>query len=384
MSKTIILVGGGSGGHLTPLLSVAEAIKRRDRTVRIIFIGQKGENLHEVMAKDVIDETVLISAGKFRRYHGESFLQHILDVKTILLNFRDFFRFLHGLWDSWKILRKYKPTVIFLKGGFVSVPVGYVARFQHIPYVTHDSDAIPGLANRLTAAHARFNLTALPAALYPYDAAKSRQVGIPIQSAYRQLSESDVLDAKKQLGFSEEDTVILSVGGGLGAQKINHALARSAANLLKDSRSVIIHVTGKKLFEETKALYTQELNESQLRRVKLIDFTTELYRYSAAADVVITRAGATNIAEFGVQQKLCIVVPNPVLTGGQQLHNAKILSDAGAAVVVDEDSLDQLYTVIKETLSLPLAKRQQYASALGTLSTQDAADKISDILLAIE
>lgn len=384
MRKTIILVGGGSGGHLTPLLSVAEAIKSRDATARIVFMGQKGENLHEVMAKDVIDETVLISAGKFRRYHGESFLQHVLDVKTIALNVRDLFRFLHGLWDSWSILRKYKPTVIFLKGGFVSVPVGVVARFQKVPYITHDSDAIPGLANRLTAKHAKYNLTALPSELYPYNPNKTKQVGIPLQSTFKRVTDTVSDTAKNELGYKKTDRIIISVGGGLGAQKINKALTASARQILTDPSMNIIHITGKKLFAETKESYESQLDSEEMNRIKLIDFTTELYKYSEAADIVITRAGATNLAEFGVQAKTCIVVPAPHLTGGQQLHNAEVLKKTNAAVILDESSLSELPDRIKFLSEMKREEFKSYGEALEKLTVADAADKISDILLAIE
>jgi UDP-N-acetylglucosamine--N-acetylmuramyl-(pentapeptide) pyrophosphoryl-undecaprenol N-acetylglucosamine transferase len=127
-------------------------------------------------------------------------------------------------------------------------------------------------------------------------------------------------------------------------------------------------------------MYEELLTEAQMSKIKIIDFTNELYEYSAAADVVLTRAGATNIAEFAAQAKTCIVIPNPVLTGGQQLHNAKILEDAGAAIVVQEDSLQDLDSAIVEALSMPLPDRQKIGSRLRSLAVYDSADKLAALL----
>ena len=381
MSKKIMVVGGGSGGHLTPLIAVADKIVELDPTASVLFVGQKGENLKDIVEHPSIHDHAEISAGKFRRYHGESFLSHLLDWKTVALNTRDFFRFVRGIFEAWVLLGKKKPDAIFLKGGFVSVPVGIVARFRHIPYITHDSDAIPGLANRLTARHAQKNTTALPAELYPYKPEKTIQVGIPVQPEFHRVSAAEREEAKLVIGLRQHDEVIFCVGGGLGAQKVNLALAAAAETLLgKSLRRRIIHVTGKKLFEETKQAYTQQVSAEHMAQVQLIDFTTELYKYSAAADVVITRAGATNIAEFSMQAKACIVVPNPVLTGGQQLHNAKVLSDNGAALVLDESKLADLGEKVDELLQSENT-RTQLADKLHGLAQYDAAKVLAQLLL---
>jgi UDP-N-acetylglucosamine--N-acetylmuramyl-(pentapeptide) pyrophosphoryl-undecaprenol N-acetylglucosamine transferase len=380
-AKTIMLVGGGSGGHLTPIVAVSESIKQLDSTIRVVHVGQKGEGLNEVTANKAIDASYAITAGKFRRYHGESLFAHLLDVKTLLLNLRDFFRFLYGTLQAWRLLGKVKPESIMLKGGFVCVPVGYAARIRRIPYLTHDSDSIPGLANRLTAKHAVYNTTALPVELYPYDASKTVQVGIPIRKEFTEVLQNDLPKYKKRLGISPETSVIFSVGGGLGAQRVNHALVRASKSVLEQENDcMIIHLTGKKLYSETENMYNQVLTEAQMSKIKIIDFTNELYEYSAAADIVLTRAGATNIAEFAAQAKACIVIPNPVLTGGQQLHNAKILEDAGAAIVVQEDSLHDLDSAILEALSMTVADRQKIGQSLRSLAVYDSADKLAALL----
>lgn len=377
----IVLVGGGSGGHLTPLLAVASAIKKKNSAVEIIYIGQKNENLMDILEGDNIDAFHAISAGKFRRYHGESVLSHLLDIKTILLNIRDLFRLIIGFLESWRLLSKIKPDSIFLKGGFVCVPVGLAARFKKIKYITHDSDVIPGLANRITAKHALLNTTALPVEMYPYEVDKSRQVGIPLRAEFKKVQRDDQINAKLALRIDPKSKVLLSVGGGLGAQKINHALVKASNKLLTDNKTLhIIHLTGKKHYDETMDLYKSTLDSKQLDRVKIVDFTTEMNLYSASADLVLTRAGATNIAELATQAKACIVVPNPVLTGGQQLHNAKVLEEANAAEVLSESNIDTLSTVVQDLLNNE-KRRSNLENSLNKLSVEESAEKIADILI---
>lgn len=379
----IIVAGGGSGGHLTPLLAVGTAIKSLDSQSQVIHIGQKGDKLHDVTNHKSIDVAYQIPAGKFRRYHGETFLQHITDLKTMALNFRDFFRFAFGTFKAWRLLGSIKPDVIFLKGGFVCVPVGYAAKLRKIPYITHDSDAIPGLANRLTAKNAVYNTTAMKPNLYPYEQTKTIQVGIPLQPEFQLVTEKIKNETKKKLGYPSDARLIFSVGGGLGAQNLNKALVNASEDLLEDKNAFIIHLTGKVPYDETKKLYEEILKSPEkLKRVNLLDFSSELYALSAASDVVITRAGATNIAEFATQAKPCIVVPAPHLTGGQQLHNADVLVANKAAIVLQETELPSLAGVVRSLLN-DKKLADSYAQSIHQFAISDSADKIAELLLNI-
>lgn len=381
MSK-IMLVGGGSGGHLTPLISVATAIKQIDPSTIVIDVGQRGENLSEVTNHQSIDEWYSIYAGKFRRYHGESFVSHLLDVKTLLLNIRDLFRFLAGTVQAYRLLGKVKPDSIMLKGGFVCVPVGLAARLRKIPYLTHDSDAVPGLANRLTAKKAVYNTTALPANLYPYPEEKTMQVGIPIQPEYSYVSDEDKANAKRNLGIEKDAPVVLVAGGGLGAQNVNNSILEASNELIKNVENiVIIHITGKKLHSAVKTSYESILDTQQIKQIMLLDFTTELYKYSSSADLVVTRAGATSIAEFAVQAKPCIVIPNPVLTGGQQLHNAKVLADKEASYILDDNKAKQELAGVIQSLIKDKDALKKYGSNLHSLAQENSAEKIAQLLI---
>src|SRR6266542_6902052 len=123
----IALTGGGSGGHITPLLAVAHELKNQDPQIAITYIGQKGDGLADIPAQDPnIDTVKLVHAGKFRRYHGEGWRQ-LLDIPTMLKNIRDAVLVLAGIWESFWLLKTLRPDVVFVKGGFVGVPVGLAA-----------------------------------------------------------------------------------------------------------------------------------------------------------------------------------------------------------------------------------------------------------------
>lgn len=379
----ILLVGGGSGGHLTPLVAVATALKIIKPNVIIRTIGQKGEHLLEAGTSSSIDSYGYIYAGKFRRYHGSSFMEHLRDYRTIMLNIKDFFKFCLGFLQSLYELTSNRPDAILLKGGFVSVPIGFAAKILRIPYVTHDSDVVPGLANRLTAKSAKFNLTAMPKSLYPYQADKTIQVGIPLRETFIFVSKAVMSLAKESLERKITDEIVLVSGGGLGARRVNQAVVEASSKILADHPNrYIYHLAGKKLYEETLAEYEAKLSEQDRLRVNVVDFTTEPEVYGAAADLIITRAGATTLAEYSVQAKTCIVIPNPHLTGGQQLHNAKVLEDAGAAVILKEEQLDQLPEIVNEFFRFP-EKRELLARHLNALAVPDSAAMISKILLKI-
>lgn len=382
--KIIFLVGGGSGGHLTPLVAIANTIAISHPEIEVHLIGQKGENLTELTNVHSIRAVHSITAGKFRRYNGESLWSHLKDYRTLYFNFRDLFRFLRGILQSFFLLKKIKPDAILLKGGFVCVPVGVIARLLRIPYITHDSDAIPGLANRLTAKNAVYNTTAMPIENYPYSKSKAIQIGIPLRSEFKLVDKKSKQKSRNKIGFGVDDKILLLLGGGNGSQDLNKTLARSSAKLFDEIEDLkIIHQTGIKLFDETKAFYLEFLSGTQINSVECIAFTPNLHDYSAAADIIIARAGATTIAEVSVQQKACIFVPNPFLTGGQQLHNAKILADNKAAIIIDDDKVESELTPAVIKLMADQPKRLELANNISKLYIANSEVRLANLLIDI-
>lgn len=383
-----MMTGGGSGGHITPLLAVAHDLKKRQPEVQIVYIGQRGDHFNEVPSQDAnIDAVHLVSAGKFRRYHGEG-IRQLLDFPTIALNARDAFRVIKGLCQSFWLLRKLNPDVIFIKGGFVGVPVGLAAAALRIPYITHDSDALPGLANRIVAPWAKKHAVAMPKEVYTqYPPENTVTVGIPLDNKYHPLSEDQIKQARQRLDIAATSKVVLVTGGGLGAMRLNNAMLACAGELLDRYPSLVILVlAGRTNEDDVRRQYAQTLDASRQQRVKIKGFVQNLHLYSAAADVVVTRAGATSLAEFAAQQKACIVVPNPLLTGGHQSINARFLAQTRAVKIVEESVLaadnHALMPPLVEILDNPKAAKE-LGKQFGKLAVFDAADKITTILLDI-
>jgi len=383
MADIVVLTGGGSGGHITPLLAVAAELKQQKPDTKVIYIGHTGDKLADIPEKDSnIDEVYSVRAGKLRRYHGEGWKQ-ILDVPTMLLNIRDVFYLAVGMLQSRKLLKKLQPSVIFIKGGFVGVPVGLAAGRLGIPYVTHDSDAIPGLANRIIAKKAALHAVALPVDVYDYPVEKTVSTGIPLRADFVPVTEKLQQEYREQLGIPATAKLLFVIGGGLGSQRINAAVADAVPHLLGEFQELhVIHAVGRANEEDMSARY-KSLSTSEQGRVHTKSYIDDVFRYSGAADIVITRAGATNLAEFALQGKACIVVPSPFLAGGHQLKNADYLEEQGAAVVIDETELvadpNRLANQVSELLS-DRVRREQLGKKFATFAKPHAAAELAQLL----
>ena len=376
------MTGGGSGGHITPILAVAHELKRQRPDLHIVYIGQKGDGLLDVPSSDpAIDEVHTVSAGKFRRYHGEGWHQ-LLDLKTQYLNIRDGFRVLAGIWQSWRLLRQIKPAIIFTRGGFVSVPVAIGGHLNGVPYITHDSDSTPSLANRLIARWAKLHAVALLAELYPYPAAKTVTVGIPLHAEYQLVTPQLQAKYRRDLKLDGYKHVLLVTGGGNGARQLNSAVVDNAAYLLKRFPELcIVHLAGRGLEAETNTAYDAALAPEARTRAIVKGFISDLFAYSGAADVIIARGGATNLAEFAVQAKACVIVPSKQLVWN--VRNSEALAKRGAIVELTEAQSEQerrLGTVVGELLEDD-AKRLALGQKLHEYARSDAAETLAMLLL---
>lgn len=379
------MTGGGSGGHITPILAVAHELKKLDPTCHIVYIGQRGDGLADVPAADPAINTVYsVRAGKFRRYHGEGWRQ-MLDVSTMALNIRDGFFVTAGLVQSYRLLRRLNPDIIFVKGGFVGVPVGLAAAWLKIPYITHDSDAIPGLANRIIARWARRHTVAMSAELYPYPQQKTVSVGIPLVADFVPVTAELQQRYRREISLPGSSRMLFIIGGGLGAKRINTAVLQILPHLLAEFPKLqVVHGVGRANESGVAAAYDEALSPAVRKRVKVVGYIHDLYRYSGAADIIVTRAGATNLAEFSMQGKACIIVPSPFLTGGHQVKNAQVLASKQAAIVLDEADMQAdpnfLARAVSDLLKDP-ARIAELGKRFNRLAHQDSANRLALILL---
>ncbi|CAN5355741.1 undecaprenyldiphospho-muramoylpentapeptide beta-N-acetylglucosaminyltransferase [soil metagenome] len=328
-----------------------------------------------------IDEVFTVRAGKFRRYHGEGWRQ-LFDVPTQAKNIRDILWVLIGLVQSYWLMRKLKPQIIFSRGGFVSVPVALGGRLNGVPYITHDSDSVPSLANRLIARWAHLHAVALPADAYPYPVSKIRVVGVPVSDQYELVNARLVRHYRKLLHLSGYEHVLLITGGGNGAQALNqHVVANAAYLLQRYPKLAILHIAGRALVGETRAAYDKVVNPTDRKRIIVEGFVSDLYRYSGAADVVIARGGATNLAEFAIQGKACLIVPSPQLSWN--VKNARVMAKHDAVVELSETHAEQeqrLAGVISELLDDP-KRRQELGDNLHKLAHQGSAKELAQLLI---
>lgn len=372
------MTGGGTGGHITPILAVAHELKKLDPSIKTIYVGEKGSNFAS-LTKDhqAIDNVYKISAGKLRRYHGDSWIKRIFDINSNIKNIRDMFKVIIGVIQAWLILGKVKPDVVFLKGGFVGVPIGLAAAFRRIPIVTHDSDAMPGLANRLVSRWAKAHATALDAKYYKYPKDKIYPVGVLVEQNYQPVNDIEQAKLKQSLGINPKKLVLLITGGSSGAERINIAIVKIINKILdKHPDLFVIHQVGKGK--------TNVYNNFTHNRLKVLEFMYPMYTYTGAADLIITRAGANAIAEFGTQGKACIVIPNPDLTGGHQTHNAELLAQQGSALVLTEEYLSKNNNALENAIELLLndeVKRRELANKLQSNTIKNAGKKLAELLL---
>lgn len=380
----VMLVGGGSGGHITPNLAVAHQLKTLEPTTQVLYVGQTGEVLADLAASDAaIDKTYSVRAGKLRRYHGDGWRQ-LLDWRTMALNIRDVAYVAAGLVQSWLLLRRVKPDVVFIKGGFVGVPVGLAAAARRIPYITHDSDALPGLANRLISRWAALHTVALPKEVYTYPPAKTVTVGVPVSHHYRMYTQAEKLQLAKELGVVGK-RVLLVTGGGLGAQRLNRAVVAAARPLLAAYPDLYVHhLAGRALADETTALYNAALPATDRERVTVEGFSKTLYKWAAIAEVAVARAGGNSIAEFAALASACVIVPNPELTGGHQTLNGKALADRQAVVLVEEAEIKQNPSILAQSIEQLLQspdKARTMGGRLQAVAVPDAAQRLAVLLL---
>jgi UDP-N-acetylglucosamine--N-acetylmuramyl-(pentapeptide) pyrophosphoryl-undecaprenol N-acetylglucosamine transferase len=271
--------------------------------------------------------------------------------------------------------------VVFSKGSFVSVPVGIAARLRHVPIITHDSDTTAGLANRVVGRWAAIHAVGQPEHYYDYPKDTLRYVGIPLDSRIKPVGRRAQLAFKAHLKFPAGSLVLLVAGGGLGSEQLNHLLSEILPGLLESITNLeVVLITG----DKHRARVSNDLVALRHSdRLRVIGFTPNFFIYSGAADLVITRAGATALAELELQAKACIVIPSPFLPGGHQLQNVKELAAAGAIEVVNNNVEPQKLLKLTRDLLLNQQRRATLGAKLGTYARPHAADELASIILSL-
>ena len=319
-----------------------------------------------------------IISGKLRRYHHLTVLRQLLWPRLVLLNIRDSFLVGLGFLQSFAKLIIWRPDVVFTKGGYVCLPVGLATKILGIPLVIHDSDAHPGLTNRILSKWATAIATGAPLEYYDYPKDRSRYIGIPTASDFHAFSTHERTVARQEWGIDLDRPLVVVTGGGLGAQRINNAVVEALDELLKICSVVL--VAGSAQYDELTALTPPSSTHFQLH-----PFISEgMASLLGSADIVVTRAGATTILELAALAKTTILIPNGKLTGGHQLKNAQVYLDAQAVVIVDEDTMTGDGSVLIHAVSDLLedtSKASRLSKNLSRFARPHAAADMADMII---
>lgn len=327
------------------------------------------------------DDTIPVSrivAGKLRRYNHLRWWQQVTVPGLLAGNARDFFLVGAGFVQSFFKLIFWRPDVIFTKGGFVCLPVGLAAHWLRIPLVIHDSDAHPGLTNRILARWATQIATGAPLEYYPYPKSRSHYVGIPVANELVPVSADAQTAAKAKWGLDTSRPLIVVTGGGLGAMRINNTILAVKDDLL--GLASVVVVSGTAQYDELRNKLPANDEHFQLH-----SFVTEMPSLLMAADVVVARAGATTILELAALAKPTILIPNAKLTGGHQVKNANVYLQDQAVKVLIEDDIEAnpqlLVTAIQELLDKP-TDAQAMAARFHKFAKPDAAETMAKLIIS--
>ena len=349
-TKKIVLTGGGSAGHVTPNIALIPALIKSG--FEIYYIGSYN-GIEKKLIEDYNIPYYGIATGKLRRY---------FDPK----NFSDPFRVLKGFAEATSLLRRLKPDIVFSKGGYVSVPVVRAARALRIPYIVHESDMTPGLANKLSMTGARKICCNFPETMRLLPADRAVLTGTPIRE---ELSQGSREEGKKLCGFTDDKPVLMVIGGSLGAQSVNETVRYALPRLLPNFN--IVHICGKEKMDNLKLSVP---GYKQFEYVK-----TELKDIFAMADTVVSRAGANSICELLALKKPNILIPLSTRSSrGDQMLNARSFEQQGFSVVIDNDDLDE--DILVETIEELFNDREKYLEAMSKSSLHSATDTIVRII----
>lgn len=368
----IAFCGGGSGGHVYPLLAVAEKVKDiLSKDVRIPFefyyFGDSG-----MYAKNFTDAGMKmknITSFKIRRYFS---LLNIIDVIKLP------FAFVQAFLKMFSVM----PDVLFSKGGTGSIPVVLAAWFFRVPVFIHESDSIPGLSNSISFGFSKRVAVSFSKTLEKLKGEKTALVGNPLRSFLLEDDEEGLTKekAKKIFGFDPETPLVLVLGGSQGAVRINDFMLDNAKDFI--TRCQVLHQTGVDNFSDFKnelALATEGFIPEQRARYKIVDFfQKEIKEAMIAADIIISRSGSGAIFEIAYFKKPSILIPLKESARNHQFFNAYEYAQRGACIIIEEDNLKStLFFVQLDNLLKDKIKYQEMEKRAGQFAKPLAADMIA-------
>lgn len=361
---------GGTAGHINPALAVANLMRERYPDCNILFIGATGHMEEKLVPQAGYELKCLPGSGLSRQLNLTGIKKNIRAVKCVL----------NAVKACKRIFREFRPDVIIGTGGYASFPALYAGSSMKIPVCVHESNAVPGVTTKLAARLADRVLVCFEEskAMYP-DPSKVEVVGMPVR---REFIYGNRAAARKELGIGDEP-LVLSAFGSLGAKVMNQTMAEMFRLEKEDGYPFRhIHATGSFGWEWMPGLVKEKgVDLANTPQIEMLEYFYNMPTLMAAADVIISRAGASTCNEIGAAGLPCILIPSPNVTNNHQEKNARVLeSRGGAVVIVEKDcSAEKVYEEIKSLLADP-DRRAEMGKNLRQMVTMDSAERICDIV----
>ncbi|MBN8788193.1 MAG: undecaprenyldiphospho-muramoylpentapeptide beta-N-acetylglucosaminyltransferase [Terrimonas sp.] len=361
MAKKIIIAGGGTGGHIFPAIAIANALKEKDKDIDILFVGAKGKMEMEKVPQAGYRIEGLDIAG-FNR-------------SSLIKNIGLPFKIIKSFFQVRNIINGFKPDAVIGVGGYSSFPALRFAQTKGIPTFIHEANSFGGKANIQLSKRASRVFTGSDGMEQFFPGEKILVTGNPVRKSI--LANSVRKEEGLQFfGLSSDRKTILVTGGSLGAKSINEAIA-AGIDAFEKNDVQLIWQTGKPFAEQAKKMAEGK------KGIWTNDFITKMEYAFAAADVVISRAGAMSVAELCVVKQAVVFVPYPFAAEDHQTVNARRLTEKGAALVVkDSEAKDKLVTTAID-LALNENERQQLKNNISRLAITDADEVVADEVLKV-
>ena len=349
-----ILSGGGTGGHIYPAVAIANELKSRFPDAEFLFVG----------AEDKMEMQKVPQAGYAIKGLWIAGLQRKLTLQNMLFPVK----LINSLWKSRKIIKEFKPDVVIGTGGFASGPLLQMANMLGIPTLIQEQNSFPGITNKLLSKKANAICVAYENLDQFFPKGKMILTGNPVRQDLIAIDEKREeaiayfkLDAKKK--------TLLVLGGSLGARRINQLIEKELNTILAQNVQIILQC-GKLYFEEYKK-YNSE-------NVQVVAFIERMEFVYAAADIIISRAGASSVSELCIVGKPVIFIPSPNVAEDHQTKNAKAIVDKKGAILLKESQLDSEFSLVFEALLKDAEKQKQLSENIKELALPEATQQIAD------
>lgn len=357
ISKTykIILSGGGTGGHIYPAVAIANELKFRFPDAEFLFVG----------AKDRMEMEKVPQAGYAIKGLWISGIQRKLTLKNLMFPFK----LISSLWNARKIVKSFKPDIAIGTGGFASGPLLQVAASSSIPCLIQEQNSYPGITNKLLAKKAKKICVAYDGLerFFPKD--KIIKTGNPVRQGLLEIN-TKTAEAKKVFNLKEGKHTLLVIGGSLGARRVNQLIEKELDFL--DTQNVQI------IWQCGKLYYQQYKIYSNTKNVQVYEFLNNMDLAYAAADVVISRAGASSVSELCIVAKPVIFIPSPNVAEDHQTKNAMAIVNKNAAIIIKEEDLNADFENKFSQLIASPEKQKELGNNIKTLALINATKEIAD------